>query len=81
MANEIIAMRDKAGAELAVLHAALEKIQAEARGIGEANAQRSAVIERIKEAKFAIAVKSDEYGELARTAALLAGGKNHRPQR
>jgi hypothetical protein len=81
MANDIIAMRDKAAKELAVLYTALEKLQGEARGIGEANAARAAAVALINEAKREVAIKSDEYGELARTAALIAGGTNHRPLR
>jgi hypothetical protein len=81
MSNDIIAMRDKAAKELAVLHTVLEKLQGEARGIAGANDKRAAAIALVREAQYAVAVKADEYGELARTAALLAGGKNHRPLR
>jgi hypothetical protein len=81
MSSDVIALRDKAAKELAAANAALEKLQGEARKHGEANAERAAAVALINEAKREVAIKSDEYGELARTAALLAGGTNHRPQR
>lgn len=82
MANaDVKAMRDAAEAELQAMRDDLEEIQAEARVMHAADEKRAAVVARIKLAKLAIATKCDEYGELARAAALVAGGTNHRPPR
>jgi len=81
MANDVAAMRDKVFADMADKHAVLESLQAEARAITEANEARAALIERIKAVKLEIARVADEYGELARAAALVAGGKNYLPPR
>jgi hypothetical protein len=79
--NDVVALRDKTKSEMDALYAALEKVQAEARKHPEPNAARAEVVARVREAKYLFAVKNDEYCELARTAATLAGGTNHRPQR
>lgn len=77
--GDVMGMRDQAAGELAQLQADLESMQAEARGINEANAERAALHVRIQQAKRQIATKADEYGELARMAARIAGGTNYRP--
>ena len=76
---DIAAMRDKVRDELEQMQEDLADLQSQARGIHEANAERAELHLRIAALKRIIAGKADEYGELARTAALIAGGTNYRP--
>lgn len=77
--HDIVDLRNKAAAELDKEHATLAKLQAEARAIPDANEKRAELHRQINEVKTRIAAKSNEHGELSRTAALLAGGTNHMP--
>lgn len=79
--HDIASLRNTAAAELDKEHANLVKLQAAARAITEANEKRAELHQQIKEVKARIAVKSNEHGELARSAALLVGGTNHMPPR
>jgi hypothetical protein len=79
--TDVTAMRDKAKQELDKAFADLETLQKKARGMVEANEERAALVVLIKEAKLIVADKSNEYGELARAASLIAGGRNFHPLR
>lgn len=79
--TDVTAMRDQAKQELDKAFADLEALQKKTREIAEANEDRAALVVLIKEAKLIIADKSNEYGELARAAALIAGGRNFHPLR
>jgi len=79
--TDVTAMRDQAKQELDKAHADLETLQKKARGMAEANEERAALVVLIREAKLIVADKSNEYGELARAASLIAGGRNFHPLR
>jgi Skp family chaperone for outer membrane proteins len=83
MANktvDVAALRDKSESELTQMQTDLAALQAEMRGSTDPNA-RAPMVARIQEKKRELAAKADEFGELARAAALVAGGTNYRPPR
>ena len=72
MANDLDRARDKAAAEFTALQKELEQKAQAYRADRGKRADHDA-------AKLKLAIKAEEVGELARSAATLAGGKNHRP--